>query len=174
MTVRVRCCQKYIKESVLGRLRPPLWSSGQSSLLQIRRSGFYSLRYQIFWEVVGLERGPLSLVSTIEELLERKSCGFGIESREYGRRDPLCWPRNTLYPQKLAVASQTNGGRVVRPLSCFVLFVRERLCLPPSACFSSAAAYWISMNFGAEVLPETCGKFNFGAFRLDITTFCEN
>jgi hypothetical protein len=26
----------------------------------------------MFWEVVGLERGPLSLVSTIEELLGRK------------------------------------------------------------------------------------------------------
>jgi hypothetical protein len=25
-----------------------------------------------FWELVGLERGPLSLVSTIEELLDRK------------------------------------------------------------------------------------------------------
>jgi hypothetical protein len=28
-----------------------------------------SWHYQIFWEVVGLERAPLSLVSTIEELL---------------------------------------------------------------------------------------------------------
>jgi hypothetical protein len=37
---------------------------------------------------VGLERGPLSLVSTIEELLERKRSGFGLESREYGRRNP--------------------------------------------------------------------------------------
>jgi hypothetical protein len=27
-----------------------------------------SLRYQIFWEVLGLERGPLSLVSTTEKL----------------------------------------------------------------------------------------------------------
>jgi hypothetical protein len=35
---------------------------------------------------VGLERDPLSLVSTIEELLERKSSGSGLESREYGRR----------------------------------------------------------------------------------------
>jgi hypothetical protein len=43
---------------------PPLWSSGQSSWLQIQRSGFYSLRYQIFWEV-GLEMDPLNLVSTI-------------------------------------------------------------------------------------------------------------
>jgi hypothetical protein len=36
---------------------------------------------------VGLKRGPLSLVSTIEELRERKISGFGLESREYGRRD---------------------------------------------------------------------------------------
>jgi hypothetical protein len=33
---------------------------------------FESRRYQISWEVVGLEQGPLSLVSTIEELLEKK------------------------------------------------------------------------------------------------------
>jgi hypothetical protein len=39
-------------------------------------------------EVAGLERGPLSLVSTIEELLERKSSDSGLESREYSRRDP--------------------------------------------------------------------------------------
>jgi hypothetical protein len=37
---------------------------------------------------VGLERGPLSLVSTIEELLGRKSSGSGLERREYSRRDP--------------------------------------------------------------------------------------
>jgi hypothetical protein len=47
---------------------PPLWASGQSSLLQIKRSGFDSRQYQIFWEVVGQERGPLSLESTTEEL----------------------------------------------------------------------------------------------------------
>jgi hypothetical protein len=58
--------------NVLDCVRPPLWSSGQSSWLQIQRSGFNSRRYQIFWEVVGLERGPPSLVSTVEELLARK------------------------------------------------------------------------------------------------------
>jgi hypothetical protein len=58
---------------------PPLLSSGQSSWLQIQRSGFDSQRYQIFWKVVGLERGPLSLVSTTEELLGRKSSGSGLE-----------------------------------------------------------------------------------------------
>jgi hypothetical protein len=49
---------------------PPLWSSGQSSWLQIRRPGFDSRHYQK--KVVSLERGPLSLVSTTEELLDRK------------------------------------------------------------------------------------------------------
>jgi hypothetical protein len=39
-------------------------------------------------KVVGLERGPLSLVSTTEELLGRKSSGSCLESRDYGRRDP--------------------------------------------------------------------------------------
>jgi hypothetical protein len=37
---------------------------------------------------MGLQRGPLSLVSVTEELLERNSNGFGLENREYGRRDP--------------------------------------------------------------------------------------
>jgi hypothetical protein len=37
---------------------------------------------------VGLERGPVGLVSTIEELLGRKSSGFVLEIREYGRRNP--------------------------------------------------------------------------------------
>jgi hypothetical protein len=35
-------------------------------------------------KVVGLERGPLSLVSTTEELLGRNNSGSGLE---YGRRD---------------------------------------------------------------------------------------
>jgi hypothetical protein len=34
---------------------------------------------------VGLERGPLSLVSTTEELLDKKSNGSCLENREYGR-----------------------------------------------------------------------------------------
>jgi hypothetical protein len=67
---------------------PPLWSSDQSSWLQIERSGFDSRHYQIFWEVMGLEWGPLSFVSTIEELLCRKSSGSSLENRDYGRRDP--------------------------------------------------------------------------------------
>jgi hypothetical protein len=55
--------------------RPPMWSSGQSSWLQIQRSGLDSRLYQILWAVVGLERDPLSIESTTEELLERNNSG---------------------------------------------------------------------------------------------------
>jgi hypothetical protein len=62
---------------------------------------------------VGLERGPLSLVSTTEELRERKNSGSGLEGRECGRRDLPLRPRGTLYPQKLALTSLINGSSSV-------------------------------------------------------------
>jgi hypothetical protein len=50
--------------------RPPLWSSGQSSWLRPEaRVRFPALPEK---KVVGLERGPFSLVSTTEELLDIK------------------------------------------------------------------------------------------------------
>jgi hypothetical protein len=60
---------------------------------------------------VGMEQGLLSLVSTTEELLGRKSSGSGLESREYDRGHLLRWPRDTLYPQKLELISPISGGR---------------------------------------------------------------
>jgi hypothetical protein len=80
---------------------------------------------------VDLERGPLSLASTIEKLLERKSSGSCLKIRKYGRVDPLRWPRNILYSQKLALTSSTSDGLSVGIVSsrakaaefvCFVLF----------------------------------------------------
>jgi hypothetical protein len=35
----------------------------------------------------------------------------GLENREHRRRDPSSCPRDTLYPQKLALTSPTSGGR---------------------------------------------------------------
>jgi hypothetical protein len=90
--VRLYSCLFYYYLCIL---RPPLWCSGQRSRLQIQRTRFDSRRHQIFLEVVGLKRGPLSLRSTIEELPERKSSSSGLENRDYCRSDPQHWPRDT-------------------------------------------------------------------------------
>jgi hypothetical protein len=94
-------CICYVEEN-----RPPLWSSGQRSWLQILRSGVRFPALPHFLRSSGSGTGPLSLVSTTEELLGRKRIGPGLESREYGRRDPSRWPRGTLYPQKLALTTE--------------------------------------------------------------------
>jgi hypothetical protein len=68
-----RIC-KYISKTIykiIATIRPPLWSSGQNSWLQIRRTRFDSRHYQKK-KVMGLEWGSLSLVSTTEELLDGK------------------------------------------------------------------------------------------------------
>jgi hypothetical protein len=62
---------------------------------------------------VGLERHPFSLMSTVEELLGRNSSCSGLEIREYDCGDLLRCPRDTLYPQKLALTSPTSGGHLV-------------------------------------------------------------
>jgi hypothetical protein len=53
---------------------------------------------------VGLERGPLSY-------LNGKVAAPVLKTDINGRRDPLRWPHNTLYPQTLALTSPTSGGR---------------------------------------------------------------
>jgi hypothetical protein len=62
---------------------------------------------------VGLERGPLSLVSATKKLLGRNSRGSCLESREYGLRGSSRCPRGTLYPQKVGTNLLTSGGRSV-------------------------------------------------------------
>jgi hypothetical protein len=78
-----------------------------------RGPGFDYRRYQIFWEVLGLEQGPLSLMSTTEELHGRNINSSGLENRENVREDALHWPRDTLYLQKLALTTPTCGDRSV-------------------------------------------------------------
>jgi hypothetical protein len=62
---------------------------------------------------VGLERGPLSLVSTTEELLERKSSGSALENRDttVGTRhaDHIA----SSIGKKLVLTSPTSGGRPI-------------------------------------------------------------
>jgi hypothetical protein len=78
-----KCCRSAMRIScpqylLIKCIWLPLWSSNQSS----RGPGFDFRRYQIFWEVVGLERGPLILVRITEELLRWKSSNSGLECRD--------------------------------------------------------------------------------------------
>jgi hypothetical protein len=84
----------------------------------------------------GSGTGSTQPLSTTEKLLGRKRSGFGLEKRDYGRRDPSRWPRDILYPQTLALTSPTSGGRSVdivlsrtqaTELVCFVFFVSRRM-----------------------------------------------
>jgi hypothetical protein len=84
---------------------PPLCSSGQSLWLQRHRSRVRFPTLPDFLICSWSGRGPFGLERIIEELLERKSGGSGLENRDNGRRDPLHWPRNTLYPQRSALTS---------------------------------------------------------------------
>jgi hypothetical protein len=50
------------------------------------------------------------MIFLIIEILTRR---YGLESRDYGRRDSSYWSRDTLSPQKLALTSLTSSDRSV-------------------------------------------------------------
>jgi hypothetical protein len=52
-------------------------------------------------------------VRTTEKLLEGKVAAPVHKTEINDRGNPLRWPRDTLYPQKLALTSPASGGRSV-------------------------------------------------------------
>jgi hypothetical protein len=87
---------------------------------------------------------PLNLVSTTEELLERKSSGSGLENKEYDSKDPSHWPRDSLYPQKLALTA-VYFARGLRPQSCSYL-VTSTMHSFPICCFVINRSSWFRMG----------------------------
>jgi hypothetical protein len=115
---------------------------------------FDSRRYQGLSEVVGLQQGQLSLVTTIEEVLGRKSNDTCLDNQHYGRGDPFRWPRYTLYSQKLALTAPTNCDRsvgIVRSRAKDTQFFFVFLSLFVLSCVDSRLAAGWSPALG--VLP---------------------
>jgi hypothetical protein len=63
--------------------------------------------------MVGLDQGPLSLVSAIEELLERKSSGPFLETEIMARGDQLRSLCDTFLSTKVATNFAKSGGHSV-------------------------------------------------------------
>jgi hypothetical protein len=117
LVILIVCFSKDMYKAAMCKGRPvhilPLQPGGQSSGLQIQRSWFDSWHYQIFWELVGLDRGPLSLVNTTEELLERKSSRSSVENREYSLGIRHADHVSPSIRKKLQLSAPTSGGRSV-------------------------------------------------------------
>jgi hypothetical protein len=94
-------------------LYPPLWSSGQCLATNTGVPGSIRGVAKFFWAAVGLETGPLGLVNNLRSYLEEIIAAPGLENRSYDLRDSLRWPRDTLYPLKLTLASLASGDRSI-------------------------------------------------------------
>jgi hypothetical protein len=128
-----------------------------------RGPGFDFRHYQIFWEVVGLEWGSLSLVRIIEELLEWKSSGSGSRKPRLWPGDPLRWPCDTIYQLKLALCSPTGCGHSVSIVcmqtkttefsSCCFFFFLSTLHLSWCLCIMTTVTsliYWLLRKYFLE------------------------
>jgi hypothetical protein len=114
-----------------------------------RGPGFYYRHYQIFWEVVGLEQGPLSLV----RLLQWKSSGSGPRKPRLTAVGIHCADHTTPSIRKIWHFSATShkktvsGHMLIWTFFCFGTwnscpkFVRTFLLLCISS--NSVTIYWI-------------------------------
>jgi hypothetical protein len=102
----------------------PLWSSGQSSWLQIQGSRFRFPALPDFLRNSGSGTGSTQPRQDNWGATWKES----LENRINGRGDSLRWPRDTIDQLKLALTWPTSGGSSVG-------IVRWRTKAPEFACF---------------------------------------
>jgi hypothetical protein len=91
-----------------------------------RGPGLSSWNYHIYWEVLGLEQDPLSLVRIIEELLEWKNSGSdpkqtrltAVRTRCTDHMTSLCLPLDIISSQILAVSTGFLCLPIISPGKC--------------------------------------------------------
>jgi hypothetical protein len=105
-----------------------------------------------------LERSPLSLVSTTEELLGSNSSGSGLESRECGSRDSYADHVAPSIRKKLALTSLTSGGRSVG-IACLRTEVMEFFL---TSEFPFSYYFWCNVFVSCAAFP----SYGFNAIGL--------
>jgi hypothetical protein len=86
-----------------------------------------------FWEVVGLERSPLRLLSTIEELLRRKRSGFGLENWDYCRTETAALATRHRLRRQAVMARWVYFARRIKRRSLLV-YVSANITIYRSEC----------------------------------------
>jgi hypothetical protein len=134
----IKCLHSGLQTLVNYTDQPPLWSSGHSSWLQIQRSGLDSR--PDFLRSSGPGTGSSQPREYNWGATWKKINVSGLQSREYGRRDPSSLPCGTLYLKMLALTSLTSIGR-----SVFIVWKHKFLPSP-----------WVNLTRLDSVETEDC------------------
>jgi hypothetical protein len=78
---------------------------------KFRSSGFDSRRYHIMWEILGVERGSLSLVRLTEEQLGRSISGSAVEERDSRPYGSVALTTQRPLPAKVVTSVTGRGDR---------------------------------------------------------------
>jgi hypothetical protein len=90
---------------------------------------------------VGLEPGPLSLVSITEELLGTNSIGFGLENQDYDSRGSAALTtQHPSFLETLALTSLTGGSRSVSIFRSRTKVTELVICIRHATCISLTPA----------------------------------
>jgi hypothetical protein len=105
------CLHKPTNSSSDAQERPTFYKARRFIIIFPRDRHLDTVRFPALPDFLR-RNGPGTGSTQPREYTRGASSGSVLESREYSRRNPSRWPRDTLYPQTLTLSS-TSGGRSV-------------------------------------------------------------